>query len=150
MARVKSGFVRVITGFSGGRQRKEKGRGGRSLRSTVNSTIPKKRVDSPALVPSSSRKARDLSIEALYVTRTSSPPSLSPDEIPSEGERARLISALTKLLREPQMPETTRVAGLTLIGWLARRMPGEEAHAIGVSEARESERRLRASARKPR
>jgi hypothetical protein len=42
------------------------------------------------------------------------------------------------------MPETTRTAGLTLIGWLARRMPGEAPHAIGVAEARQSEQRIRA------
>lgn len=66
------------------------------------------------------------------------------DELPDEGERARMISDITRLIREPHMPETTRCAGLTLIGWLARRMPGEAAHAIGVSEARQSERRLRA------
>ena len=72
------------------------------------------------------------------------------DEPPDEGERARMISDITRLIREPHMPETTRCAGLTLIGWLARRMPGEAAHAIGVSEARQSERRLRAAQRKPR
>jgi hypothetical protein len=41
-----------------------------------------------------------------------------------------------------------RNAGLTLIGWLARRMPGEPAHALGVAEARDGgeplDRRLRA------
>jgi hypothetical protein len=47
------------------------------------------------------------------------------------------------------MPETTRTAGLTLIGWLARRMPGEAPHALGVAEARQSERRVR-TARKAR
>ena len=67
-----------------------------------------------------------------------------------EGERARLISDITRLIREPQMPETTRTAGLTLIGWLARRMPGEAPHAIGVAEARQSERRVRAAQRKTR
>jgi hypothetical protein len=49
------------------------------------------------------------------------------------------------MIREPTMPETTRTAGLTLIGWLARRMPGEQPHALGVPEARESERRMKAS-----
>jgi CheY-like chemotaxis protein len=39
----------------------------------------------------------------------------------------------------------TRSAGLTLIGWLARRMPGEQPHALGVPEARESEARLKAA-----
>lgn len=53
----------------------------------------------------------------------------------SETERARLINDISVLLREPKLPESTRTAGLTLIGWLARRMPGECAHAIGVCEA---------------
>jgi len=95
-------------------------------------------------VPPSSRKASELTIEALYASRTGREPSLAA-ELPDEADRARLISDITRLIREPQMPETTRTAGLTLIGWLARRMPGEAAHAIGVSEARESERRLRAA-----
>ena len=47
------------------------------------------------------------------------------------------------------MPECTRTAGLTLIGYLARRMPGEAAHDVGVLEARmASERRLKSSVRK--
>jgi len=70
------------------------------------------------------------------------------DELSDEGERARMISDITRLIREPHMPETTRCAGLTLIGWLARRMPGETPHAIGVAEARQSEQRLRAAQRK--
>ncbi len=56
--------------------------------------------------------------------------------IPNECERTRLIGEISKLLRERLMPESTRTAGLTLIGWLARRMPGEIAHALGVAEAR--------------
>jgi hypothetical protein len=132
-----------------------------ALRPTANSTDREKAVDSRALV-SSSRKASELTIEALYVARirdrdpesargASSPCSRTDDEVPDEGERARLISDITRLIREPQMPETTRCAGLTLIGWLARRMPGEAPHALGVSEARQSERRLRAAQRnKPR
>ena len=68
--------------------------------------------------------------------------------VPNECERTRLIGEISKLLREPMMPESTRTAGLTLIGWLARRMPGEEAHALGVREARASERRLRTGGRK--
>ena len=64
--------------------------------------------------------------------------------VPSEGERTRLIAEISRLLREPMMPDSTRTAGLTLIGWLARRMPGEEAHALGVHEARaQSESRLK-------
>jgi len=67
--------------------------------------------------------------------------------VADENERARLINDISRLIREPQMPEGTRAAGLTLIGYLARRMPGEAAHKIGVDEARQSERRLK-SARK--
>jgi hypothetical protein len=71
--------------------------------------------------------------------------------VADETERARLISEITQLLREPLIPEATRTAGLTLIGWLARRMPGEAPHAIGVPEARrESERLLKTAARKAR
>ena len=119
------------------------------MRSTANSTGLEKAVDSPALVSSSSRKASELSIEAIYASRNGRP-CASPDELPDEGERARLISDITRLIREPHMPETTRTAGLTLIGWLARRMPGEAPHAIGVAEARDSERRIRAAQRKTR
>jgi hypothetical protein len=97
----------------------------------------------------SSRKASELTIEAIYASRTLRERSFRTDEqVPDEGERARLIGDITRLIREPQMPETTRTAGLTLIGWLARRMPGEMPHAIGVAEARQSEQRLRAAQRK--
>ena len=123
-----------------------------TLTPTANSTGPRKAVDSRELVPASSRKGSELTIEALYSIRTSRPRegSRGEHEIPGEGERARLISDITRLIREPHMPETTRCAGLTLIGWLARRMPGEAAHALGVAEALQSERRLRAAQRKPR
>ncbi len=127
-----------------------KGRGGHALRPTANSTTREKAVHSRALVPPSSRKASELTIEALYASRAAHEPARTPDDPPDEGDRARLISDITRLIREPQMPETTRTAGLTLIGWLARRMPGEAAHAIGVAEARQSERRLRAAQRKAR
>src|SRR5262249_5769298 len=103
-----------------------------------------KLVHSRSLVPSS-RKASELTIEAIYASRTTRERSFCADEVPDEGERARLIGDITRLIREPQMPETTRTAGLTLIGWLARRMPGETPHAIGVAEARQSEQRLRAA-----
>jgi hypothetical protein len=65
--------------------------------------------------------------------------------VADENERTRLINEISVLIREPHMPEGTRTAGLTLIGWLARRMPGESPHALGVPEARESERRLKAA-----
>lgn len=70
--------------------------------------------------------------------------------VADESERARLINEISRVIREPMMPEATRTAGLTLIGWLARRMPGELPHALGVAEARESERRLQAARRKVR
>jgi len=62
--------------------------------------------------------------------------------VADEAERTRLIGEISRVIREPHTPEATRCAGLTLIGWLARRMPGEKPHALGVEEARESERRL--------
>ena len=65
-----------------------------------------------------------------------------------ESERAKLIHDISRLIREPMMPEATRTAGLTLIGYLARRMPGECAHALGVAEARESERAVRSATRR--
>ncbi len=140
---------------------------GRARLPSANSTAARKAVDSSALVPPS-RKSSELTIEALYLTGSTSGSASagasrgrdhdprgacaarSADDIPDEGERARMISELTRLIREPQMPESTRCAGLTLIGWLARRMPGEPAHAIGVAEARQSEHRIRATSRKSR
>jgi len=62
-----------------------------------------------------------------------------------ESERTRLIAEIMRVIREPSMPEGTRLAGLTLIGWLARRRPDEAPHSVGIAEARESERRLRAT-----
>src|SRR5262249_3178407 len=100
-----------------GRRMDGKGRGGHRLRPTANSTSTANAVHSLALVPTSSRKASELTIEALYVARAAAEPARLPDEPPDEGDRARLISDITRLIREPQMPETTRTAGLTLIGW---------------------------------
>jgi hypothetical protein len=71
------------------------------------------------------------------------PPPRNTPAAADEAERARLIAELAKLLHEPALPESTRVAGLTLIGWLARRRLEELPHAIGIEEARQSERRLR-------
>jgi hypothetical protein len=56
--------------------------------------------------------------------------------MPSECDRTRLIAELASLLRECQMPDDARCAGLTLIGWLARRMDGEAASTDGVEHAR--------------
>ena len=70
--------------------------------------------------------------------------------VADETERTRLIADIMRLIREPAMPETTRVAGMNLIGWLARRREDEVPHAIGVDEARESERRIRSARPKAR
>lgn len=56
--------------------------------------------------------------------------------MPKECDRTRLIGEIARLLAVERMPDDTRTAALTLIGWLARRMPGECAHALGVEEAR--------------
>jgi hypothetical protein len=55
-------------------------------------------------------------------------------EVPAEIDRVRLIAELSCILRDPSVPQQTRVAGLTLVGWLARRMPGEPAHALGCED----------------
>lgn len=52
--------------------------------------------------------------------------------LPTEIDRVRLIGELSRILHEPEVPAPMKAAGLTLIGWLARRMPGEDAHALGV------------------
>jgi hypothetical protein len=70
--------------------------------------------------------------------------------VTDETERTRLIADIMRLMREPAMPENARTAGMTLIGWLARRRPEESPHAIGIDEARESERRIRAARAKAR
>lgn len=70
--------------------------------------------------------------------------------VADETDRARMIGDICRLIREAEIPESTRSAGLELIGWLARRMPGESAHAVGVEEARESQRLMKALRRKAR
>ncbi len=67
-----------------------------------------------------------------------------------EDERTRLMADLTRLIRGPSVPQSARLAGLTLIGWLARRRPDETPHAIGIDEARESERRIKSARSKTR
>lgn len=54
----------------------------------------------------------------------------------SECDRTKLIAELASLLRDCELPDEARAAGLTLIGFLARRMPGEEASNYGVAEVR--------------
>lgn len=66
-------------------------------------------------------------------------------ELADELERTRLIADITRLIGESAIPEGARHAGLTLIGWLARRRVSEVPHAIGLDEVRESERRLKAA-----
>jgi hypothetical protein len=51
-----------------------------------------------------------------------------------EESRTRLIAQIASLLNEATMPADARAAGLTLIGWLARRMPGEAPSRDGVEE----------------
>lgn len=52
----------------------------------------------------------------------------------AEEDRTRLIGEIASLLRDTSVPAEARAAGLTLIGWLARRMPGEAASRDGVEE----------------
>ncbi len=54
----------------------------------------------------------------------------------AEEHRTRLIGEIVKVLREECVPDEARAAGLILVGWLARRMPGEQPHALGVEEIR--------------
>jgi len=58
----------------------------------------------------------------------------------SECERTRLIGEIARLMKHESMPDDARAAALKLMGWLARRMPGECAHALGVEEARVRQR----------
>jgi hypothetical protein len=51
-----------------------------------------------------------------------------------ECDRTRLIAELASLLRECDLPCEAKTAGLTLIGYLARRMPGEAPSDAGVAE----------------
>ena len=43
----------------------------------------------------------------------------------NESKRTRLISQIANVLHEQTVDPETRDAGLTLIGWLARRMPDD-------------------------
>ena len=43
----------------------------------------------------------------------------------AEEERTRLIGEIARVLRDGPVPEEARCAALPLLGWLARRMPGE-------------------------
>jgi hypothetical protein len=61
--------------------------------------------------------------------------------VAEERQRVKLIGDLSKLLHDPCVPEAAKNAGLTLIGWLARRQPGEAAHAYGVESAQRARSR---------
>ena len=61
-----------------------------------------------------------------------------------ECDRTRLIAELASLLRECELPTEARTAGLTLIGFLARQMPGEAPSDYGVEEVRACKARLMA------
>jgi hypothetical protein len=82
--------------------------------------------------------------------RASSAPVSGMHSVSDEAARTRLMVEITRLIHEPETPEPTRSAGLTLIGWLARRRAHETPHAIGIVEARESERRVKAARPKTR
>ncbi len=95
--------------------------------------------------PPESERSGVKSTCALGLPRITGPEQLPAEPPPAdETTRTRLIADLSRLIQEPSMPEGMRIAGLTLIGWLARRRREESPHAIGIEEARESERRLRA------
>ncbi len=64
-------------------------------------------------------------------------------QVDDEGARTRLIGDLSCLLREAAIPDSARSAGLELIGWLARRMPHEAPHSLGVEEALQAKRAAR-------
>lgn len=68
----------------------------------------------------------------------------------SECDRTRLIAELASLLTDCDLPEDARCAGLTLIGFLARRMPGEGPSTVGVSEVREQALRCVEAGSEPR
>lgn len=52
----------------------------------------------------------------------------------AEEDRTRLIGEIACILRDTSVPAEARAAGLTFIGYLARRMPGEAASRDGVDE----------------
>lgn len=63
----------------------------------------------------------------------------------TESERTKLMCEISRVIALRETPCHAREAGLTLIGWLARRKPEEIPHDLGVFEARQSERILRAA-----
>jgi hypothetical protein len=62
-----------------------------------------------------------------------SPSASGPLELePNVCDRVRLIGELSRLIHDCEVPEAMRSASLELIGYLARRFPGEAAHHVGV------------------
>jgi hypothetical protein len=100
--------------------------------------------------PSASREVDEGAVVESGDRISSAPPVSGIRTVTDEAARTRLMADITRLIHEPGMPEPTRLAGLTLIGWLARRRAHEPPHAIGIVEARESEKRLRAARSKAR
>jgi hypothetical protein len=88
--------------------------------------------------------------DSRTVERVSSIQPIGGAVVADETERTRMITDIMRLLREDCLPEATRHAGLTLVGWLARRRLDEQPHGLGIEEARESERRILAARAKTR
>lgn len=44
----------------------------------------------------------------------------------SQASRTKLISEIVSVLRQTNVPPEAMQAGLTLVGWLARRMPHDD------------------------
>ena len=110
---------------------------------TPNRARFRKLEDMPAEPPNDALE-QDSSGEYPSATESSGPASCStprwPAERPqcsiaNETHRVRLIADISKLLHDPCVPEDAKSAGLTLIGWLARRQTGEASHGYGVEEA---------------
>ena len=61
----------------------------------------------------------------------------------AEEERTRLIGEIACVLRDGTVPDDARVAALTFIGWLARRMPGESVSLCNVNRCQTSLRHVK-------
>ena len=60
----------------------------------------------------------------------------------AEEERTRLIGEIACVLRDGPVPDDARVAALTFIGWLARRMPGESVSSCDIDRCQSTLRRV--------
>ncbi len=61
--------------------------------------------------------------------------NLRNDPVLSEDSRARLIGEIASVLHSKTVPPEAKQAGLTLIGWLARRMPDDRTPPHGIRRA---------------